>query len=287
MHIETWPLTEMLAAPYNPRKDLKPGDPEYERLKKSIQTFDYIDPIIVNRATQRIVGGHQRYKILRDLGYAEAEVSVVDLDETQEKALNVALNKTGSTWDEEALATLLEELTAQLDDIEVTGFGADEVQALLDQFTEYPQESPRRDLPAPPTEPITQPGDLWQLGRHRLLCGDATQAEDYDRLMGDAQAAMVFTDPPYNVDYTGKTAQSLKIQNDKMSREDFAAFLFEAFTQMRRVARPGGGALCMPCRQRGDHLSDGVRGRGVAPEAMPHLGEGHHGHGAARLSLAA
>ena len=75
MHIETWPLTEMLAAPYNPRKDLKPGDPEYERLKKSIQTFDYIDPIIVNRATQRIVGGHQRYKILRDLGYADVIVA--------------------------------------------------------------------------------------------------------------------------------------------------------------------------------------------------------------------
>lgn len=133
MQIETWPLTEMLAAPYNPRQDLKPGDPEYERLKKSIQAFDYIDPIIVNRATRRVVGGHQRLKILRDLGYTEAAVSVVDLDETQEKALNVALNQTGGTWDDGKLADLLAELSTALDDIEVTGFGADDVEQLLAQ----------------------------------------------------------------------------------------------------------------------------------------------------------
>lgn len=237
MQIETWPLEQMIPAPYNPRKNLKSGDPEYDRLKKSLQEFDYVDPIIVNRTTSRIIGGHQRYKILQDLGYTEAAVSVVDLDETQEKALNVALNKHTGAWDEEALVALLTELTASLSDIEITGFTADEVNALLNQFTEYTQEDPDAKIPEPH---ITQPGDLWLLGRHRLLCGDATQAEDYDRLMGDAQAAMVFTDPPYNVDYTGKTAQSLKIQNDKMSREDFATFLFEAFTQMRRVTRPGG-----------------------------------------------
>ena len=240
MQIETWALADCNPAPYNPRRDLQPGDVEYERLKKSIQAFDYVDPIIVNRRTGAIVGGHQRWKVLRDLGYTDAAVSVVDLDATQEKALNVELNKTGGAFDEGKLADLLEDLTAILDDIEVTGFGADEVQALLDQFIEYPQEDSDAEIPEPPTEPITQPGDLWQLGRHRLLCGDATCAKDYDRLMEGAPAAMVFTDPPYNVDYTGKTAQSLKIQNDKMRREDFATFLFEAFTQMRRVTRAGG-----------------------------------------------
>lgn len=220
MQIETWALAGCNPAPYNPRKDLKPGDPEYERLKKSIQAFDYIDPIIVNRRTARIVGGHQRYKILRELGYTEAVVSVVDLDETQEKALNVALNKTGGTWDEEALASLLEELTASLDDIEVTGFSADEAADLLAQFETLPQEDPDAELPEVPSEPITQPGDLWQLGRHRLLCGDSTNAEDIARLMDGRQADGCFTSPPYLAQRT----------YDGHMASDWYALVLEVFT---------------------------------------------------------
>lgn len=167
-------------------------------------------------------------------------VSVVDLDETQEKALNLALNKTGGAWDEEKLAKLLAEVQQHLDDIEVTGFGANEVQALLEQLLESVQEDSDAITPEPSVDPITQPGDLWQLGRHRLLCGDATRSQDYERLLDGKSVAMVFTDPPYNVDYTGKTRRALKIENDKMNDEDFAVFLFEAFTQMRLATRVGG-----------------------------------------------
>lgn len=128
---ETWPLARLRPAPYNPRKPLRPGDPEYAALKRSIQTWDYVDPIIVNRRTGHVVGGHQRLAVLRDLGYTEAAVSVVDLDETQEKALNLALNRIQGAWDETALATLLQELEGALQDLTITGFTADEVEALL------------------------------------------------------------------------------------------------------------------------------------------------------------
>ena len=99
MRIEKKSISELEVARYNPRKDLKPGSVKYERLKKSIIEFDYIDPIVWNRKTNCVVGGHQRLKILKDLGYKEVEVSVVDLDIDKEKALNLALNKTGGSWD--------------------------------------------------------------------------------------------------------------------------------------------------------------------------------------------
>lgn len=155
MQIETWPLADCNPAPYNPRKDLKPGEAEYERLKKSIQAFDYVDPIIVNRRTGSIVGGHQRWKILRDLGYTEAAVSVVDLDATQEKALNVALNQTGGDWDDAALATLLAELTASLDDIEVTGFGAEDLEVLLQPLPSMTSLADLNGLGAKDVEQLT------------------------------------------------------------------------------------------------------------------------------------
>ncbi len=160
MDIETWALADCNPAPYNPRKDLQPGDPEYDRLKKSMQEFDYVDPIIVNRRTARIVGGHQRYKVLRDLGYTEAQVSVVDLDEPHEKALNVALNKQGGAWDDAKLADLLEDLTASLDDIEVTGFGADDIA----QWLSAPMMGSLADLDGYGTKDVEQLTLIVHLG---------------------------------------------------------------------------------------------------------------------------
>jgi ParB-like chromosome segregation protein Spo0J len=94
MQIKTVELSELNPSEYNPRQDLQPGDAEYEKIKRSIQGFGYVDPIIIN-SDGTIIGGHQRYKILLELGYKKVEVSVVDLDKAQEKALNIALNKTG------------------------------------------------------------------------------------------------------------------------------------------------------------------------------------------------
>jgi ParB-like chromosome segregation protein Spo0J len=132
MLIETIPIDQLLPADYNPRKDLQPGDPEYDRLKKVIEEFGLVDPLVWNARSGRLVGGHQRLKILADRGVKEVDVSVVDLDDVKEKALNLALNKTGGDWDDEKLAELLEEMNC-LEDLEITGFDQAEADAIMEK----------------------------------------------------------------------------------------------------------------------------------------------------------
>ncbi len=112
MKIECMNIADLKPAKYNPRKDLQPGDPEYEQLKKSITAFGYVDPIIVNKRNNIVIGGHQRLKILTELGNKAVDVSVVDLDEKEEKALNVALNKISGEWDMPMLQDILIELNS-------------------------------------------------------------------------------------------------------------------------------------------------------------------------------
>lgn len=128
---------------YNPRKDLKPGDPEYEKLRKSITEFDMVEPLVWNKRTGNLVGGHQRLKILQEIGASEVDVSVVDLDSSKEKALNLALNKIQGDWDLPKLKDLLEELDTGEFDIEITGFDDKEIEDLMTQFHVW---SPDRDL---------------------------------------------------------------------------------------------------------------------------------------------
>jgi ParB-like chromosome segregation protein Spo0J len=133
MKIIKKPISELNPAKYNPRKDLKPGDPEYESLKKSMVEFDCVEPIVWNEASGRIVGGHQRIKVLEDLGYSEIEVSVVNLDDQKEKALNIALNKISGEWDQGKLEELIKDLGSDADfDLELTGFDLGELELLLD-----------------------------------------------------------------------------------------------------------------------------------------------------------
>lgn len=127
---EIIPFEQMNPAPYNPRADLQPGDPEYDALKQSIETYGCVEPIVWNRRTGNIVGGHQRFKVAQDLGYIEDNVSVVDLDDTQEKALNLALNKVSGRWDNDKLAVILEELQAA--SVAVIGFSAEEIDRVLE-----------------------------------------------------------------------------------------------------------------------------------------------------------
>ena len=191
-------ISQLHAAAYNPRKDLKPGAPEYEHLKKSIMQWDYIDPVVWNQQTGNVVGGHQRLKVLQELGRKKIQVSVVDLDPVQEKALNIALNKISGDWDQEKLAALIQEIRAEDLDVDLLGFTADEL-ALL----EPPKDglTDPDDIPDIPEDaaPVTQPGDLWVLGKHRLLCGDCTNREDVGRLMDGKKAWMGLTSPPYSV----------------------------------------------------------------------------------------
>ena len=123
MQVSKIPIGQLNPAAYNPRKDLQPGDPEYEKLKRSMQEFGYVEPIVWNKQTGNIVGGHQRYKILLDLGISEVDCVVLDLDETKEKTLNIALNKIQGDWDYAKLKDLLEELDTGEIDLELKAVG--------------------------------------------------------------------------------------------------------------------------------------------------------------------
>lgn len=136
MDIRKIPVSMINLAPYHPKVELQPGDPEYEKLKRSIEEFGYVEPLVWNERTGNLVGGHQRYKILvNEQGATEVEVSVVDLDETREKALNLALNKIRGDWDEGKLAQVLAELQESELDLALTGFDDEEAADLIEQFT--------------------------------------------------------------------------------------------------------------------------------------------------------
>jgi DNA modification methylase len=211
------------AAKYNPRKDLKPGDPEYQKLKRSIETFGYVEPVIWNKKTGNIVGGHQRYKILKEQGTAEIECVVVDMDEAEEKALNIALNKVSGEWDIPKLADLISDLDDGIFDITLTGFEAAEIDELFSKVHDKEINEDDFDVAEALKEPaISRQGDVWILGRHRLVCGDSTEAKTYEVLMQGMKANLVVTDPPYNVAYEGTAG---KIQNDNMADSKFYEFL--------------------------------------------------------------
>ena len=126
-------LSKINPAPYNPRKDLKPGDPEYEKLKRSMDEFGIVDPLVWNERTGNLIGGHQRYKIILASGETEVDVSVVDLDKQREKALNIALNKISGEWDSQKLKDLLMEIDDGLFDMGLTGFNSEEIEEMMTQ----------------------------------------------------------------------------------------------------------------------------------------------------------
>ncbi|MGF7050103.1 DNA modification methylase [Paenibacillus sp. DS2015] len=231
-------IDELKHADYNPRKELKAGDPEFEKIKNSIAEFGYCEPIICNK-DYTIVGGHQRHKVLKALGYEEVECVLIDVDKTKEKALNVALNKITGEWDTDALAVLLEELKAEDYNIELTGFDFAEAEKLFDELHKDDEPAEEEFDVVLPENPITQLGDVWLLGKHRLVCGDSTSESNFATLMEGKKARLIVTDPPYNVDYVGKTKDALTIRNDKMDDEQFYEFLLAAYTRMYEVADDG------------------------------------------------
>jgi len=240
--IEKINIKKINPAKYNPRKDLKPGDSEYDKLKKSIAEFDLVEPLIWNKRTGNLVGGHQRLKILQEMGLKTVDVSVVDLDEAKEKALNLALNKIQGDWDLPKLKDLLQELDTGELDMEITGFDSKEIEELMTQFHVAKEGLTNDDEIPDKVETICKLGDLWQLGNHRLLCGDATKKEDVERLMNGEKADMVFTDPPYGANISGmmqdvhgqssvinRTRRWEQIKGDENEDADLEAFLESAF----------------------------------------------------------
>jgi len=227
MKLEKIKIDKLIPAEYNPRKDLRPGDKEYEKLKRSLEEFGYVEPVIWNKATGRVIGGHQRLKVLLGMGIDEIECVVVEMDEEKEKALNIALNKISGDWDKDKLMLLITDLQGSDFDVSLTGFDSIELDALFKDSLKEDIKEDDFDVDVELKKPaLTKQGDVWQLGPHRLVCGDSTKVDTFTALMDGKLANLVVTDPPYNVNYEGTAG---KIKNDNMNNEAFYGFLLEAF----------------------------------------------------------
>ena len=195
-HLRTDALAGM-AAPYNPRKI---SEHDLEALRRSLRFFGTVEPIILNRRSGHIVGGHQRVVAAQAEGIETLPVVHVDLDDPAEKQLNLALNRISGEWDEDALAKVLAELRAGGADMELTGFKPGELETYLATLDEPSDGLTDPDaVPEPPDEPTTQVGDLIVLGWHRLLCGDSADSSQVARLLDGEKVHLVHADPPYNV----------------------------------------------------------------------------------------
>lgn len=230
MEVRKVPIDQIIPAAYNPRKDLQPGDEEYEQIRRSIDRFGFVEPLVWNQRTGNLVGGHQRFKILVEQGLKEVEVSVVDLDDDEERALNLALNKIQGDWDEDKLQDVLAELDLHGFDLSLTGFSDQEIDYLLGDLEKDLDDD---DVPEPKEDPITKPGDIWQLGPHRLMCGDSTSIEDVRRLTGGEKVHLVVTSPPYNV---GKEYED---HDDEMTRADYLDFIEALLHTCKEVLERG------------------------------------------------
>jgi DNA modification methylase len=201
-----YPIGALIFAEYNPRQLTKD---QYKGLRDSIERFGLVDPIIVNKHKDRkniVVGGHQRIRIAQDLGFKKIPCVEVELDADREKELNIRLNKNVGEWDWDALANHFD-----VGELLEWGFSEDEL-----QFTEPDVQGLTDDDDIPEVEEsITKQGDLWILGEHRLLCGDATKKEDVERLMDGNKAISCITDPPYSVNY-----ENLKRRKDEPTRAE-------------------------------------------------------------------
>lgn len=211
----------------NPRKNESAVDAVCE----SIRQCGYIAPIILDEDGV-ILAGHTRFKALQKLGMEEAQCIIkTGLTEEQKRKYRLLDNKTNelAEWDFDLLAGELEGLD----------FGDLDLDWGINLAEENPEVYEDEAPAVEEAEPVVKPGQIWQLGRHRLMCGDSTKPEDVEKLMDGVKADMLLTDPPYNVNYTGKTKDSLTIKNDSMDADSFRLFLHDAFAAADSAMKPG------------------------------------------------
>ena len=220
-------VEQKLAVVHVPIDDLRPdtanprriSDAELDSLTRSIRQFGFVDPVIARLEDKSVIGGHQRLLAARRLGLASVPVILLDLSGDQARLLNLALNRISGSWDEELLARLLAELDAAPEvDLSLSGFDDDEIAKLLklldarDKRERIEHFDPDAALNAAQANPLAQPGDLWSLGDHRLLCGDSTDVRAVGRLFGSEKAMLMATDPPYLVDYSGRKPPGQQVE---------------------------------------------------------------------------
>ncbi len=226
-------VSELIPYINNPRNN----DEAVDAVASSIKNFGFKVPIVVD-SNNEIINGHTRLKAAQKLGLETVPVIVADdLTPEQVKAFRLADNKVGeiATWNDEMLAIELGEL-AEIDfDMTEFGFEIEEEKEVI--------EDEAFDT-TPPEEPTSKLGDIYQLGRHRLMVGDSTDCEQVKALMGEQQADLLLTDPPYNVAYQGKTEDALTIENDSKSAADFHLFLVDVFEAAKSVMKKGAAFYC-------------------------------------------
>jgi len=235
------PLDAIRTHPKNPRR----GD--IDAIAASIRANGFYGALVVQRSSGFILAGNHRFLAAKKLGFSSVPVLFVDVDDRVAEKILLADNRTSdlAEYDDEALAELLSSL-AQDDELEGTGYDQAAVDALLDELSADAPDALDEVLDAedgdpiePPAEADSKPGEVYELGPHRLICGDATSVTDLEKLLAGDQVDLLWTDPPYNVDYEGRTKQKLRIKNDKMKDSAFREFLVEAFSTASTAMRPG------------------------------------------------
>lgn len=237
--IELWPLERLRPYERNARTH---SAEQVAQIAASIVEFGFTNPVLVD-SHDGIIAGHGRLMAASELGLKTVPVVVLDhLSERQRKAYILADNQLAlnAGWDTDLLRAELQDLAEQDFDLSLIGFSDDELADLLPDVEELPPEDADEEaVPEAPAEPVTKPGDVWLLGKHRVMCGDSTSLTEVERLMDGGKADLLLTDPPYNVAYEGKTAEALTIQNDSMSDDDFRQFLRDVYSTADSVMNPG------------------------------------------------
>jgi site-specific DNA-methyltransferase (adenine-specific) len=236
LQFETWPIDRCVDYARNPRKN----DHAVDRVAAAIKEFGFRVPIVA-KSDGLVVDGHLRLKAAKKLGLTDVPVILADdLTEAQIKAFRLSVNKVAefAEWDHELLALEISDLQEADFDLSLTGFDPDEIEAL------FPKEvaeglTDEDAVPDAPEQPVTVEGDVWLLGRHRLMCGDSTSIEHMERLCESQLVDMWLTDPPYNVAYEGGTKEKLTIKNDSMSNDSFRQFLRDAYSAADAVMKKG------------------------------------------------
>ena len=263
IELHHWSVGKLIPYGRNPRKN----DHVIEQMAGAIQEFGFRIPIIA-KSTGEVVDGHLRLKAALHLGLETVPVVLADdLTPMQIKAFRILANRsaTWADWDEDLLRLELEELQLDDFDLSLTGFDDEEIAELLaGEETTTEGNTDEDSAPEVPVTPVSKPGDVWVMGPHRLLCGDSTEAANYDTLLGNERAAMIFQDPPYNVDYANTAKDKLRgtnrpILNDNLG-EGFQDFLLAAFKPA--LARCNGAVYVAMSSSELDTLQSAFRAAG-------------------------
>jgi DNA modification methylase len=260
-HIEMWPIEKLIPFARNPRTH---SEAQVAQIAASIAAFGFNNPILVDTKAG-IIAGHGRLLAARKLQLTEVPVIVLDhLTDAQKRAYIIADNQLAlnAGWDEDLLRVELAALQDEDSNVRLIGFEDEELARLLAAQDAAEGLTDEDAVPELQPNPISATGDLWILGNHRLLVGDTTLHSDVERLMDGEAADLVFTDPPFNVDYEGYTKDRLKIQGDRMSDADFKKFLANAFGSYQGIVKSGASLYVCDSSSWQREFQDALEGAG-------------------------